>query len=136
MIVKIKTFSGETLYLPEEDYLNEVMYSDLEEREFASRRAMKKVGNYILDAQLGGRELSPRAKGFIKKTITSKGVYRDMPNITEVKKAIPMNQYKKLGLTEDHILGIKKQAEEMARGKSIPERRKMTMDVYKKMGYI
>ena len=27
MIVKIKTFSGETLYLPEEDYLEEVMYS-------------------------------------------------------------------------------------------------------------
>ena len=34
MIVKIKTFSGETLYLPEEDYLEELMYSDLEEREF------------------------------------------------------------------------------------------------------
>lgn len=28
MIVKVKTFSGETLYLPEEDYLEEVMYSD------------------------------------------------------------------------------------------------------------
>jgi len=28
MIVKIKTFSGETLYIPEEDYLNEVMYSE------------------------------------------------------------------------------------------------------------
>ena len=27
MIVKIKTFSGENLYIPEEDYLNEVMYS-------------------------------------------------------------------------------------------------------------
>lgn len=37
MIVKIKTFSGETLYLPEEDYLDEVMYSDLEEREFARK---------------------------------------------------------------------------------------------------
>lgn len=35
MIVKIKTFSGETLYIPEEDYLKEVMYSEnLEEREF------------------------------------------------------------------------------------------------------
>lgn len=35
MIVKIKTFSGETLYLPEEDYLNEIVYSEnLEEREF------------------------------------------------------------------------------------------------------
>ena len=28
MIVKIKTFSGENLYLSEEDYLDEVMYSD------------------------------------------------------------------------------------------------------------
>ena len=38
MIIKIKTFSGETLYLPEEDYLNEVMYSEnLEERGFARR---------------------------------------------------------------------------------------------------
>ena len=27
MIIKIKTFSGETLYIPEEDYLDEVMYS-------------------------------------------------------------------------------------------------------------
>lgn len=36
MIIKIKTFSGENLYLSEEDYLNEVMYSEnLEEREFA-----------------------------------------------------------------------------------------------------
>ena len=38
MIIKIKTFSGETLYLPEEDYLDEVMYSDLEEREFANKQ--------------------------------------------------------------------------------------------------
>lgn len=45
MIVKIKTFSGETLYIPEEDYLNEVMYSDLEEREFGknSVRYTKKL---------------------------------------------------------------------------------------------
>lgn len=45
MIIKIKTFSGETLYLPEEDYLNEVMYSDLEEREFGknSVRYTKKL---------------------------------------------------------------------------------------------
>ena len=28
MIVRIKTFSGETLYLPEEDYLEELMYSN------------------------------------------------------------------------------------------------------------
>ena len=38
MIVKIKTFSGETLYIPEEDYLNEVMYSS------AARRALTKPG--------------------------------------------------------------------------------------------
>ena len=38
MIVKIKTFSGETLFIPEEDYLNEVMYSDLEEREFGIKK--------------------------------------------------------------------------------------------------
>ena len=37
MIIKIKTFRGETLYLPEEDYLEEIMYSDLEEREFAKK---------------------------------------------------------------------------------------------------
>jgi len=45
MLIKIKTFSGETLYIPEEDYLDEVMYSDLEEREFAknSIRYTKKV---------------------------------------------------------------------------------------------
>lgn len=28
MLIKIKTFSGETLYIPEEDYLEEVMYSE------------------------------------------------------------------------------------------------------------
>ena len=38
MLIKIKTFSGETLYLPEEDYLNEVMYSN------AARRALTKPG--------------------------------------------------------------------------------------------
>lgn len=37
MIIKIKTFSGETLYIPEEDYLDEVMYSNLEEREFGTK---------------------------------------------------------------------------------------------------
>lgn len=35
MIIKIKTFSGENLYIPEENYLDEVMYSDFEERGFA-----------------------------------------------------------------------------------------------------
>lgn len=38
MLIKIKTFSGETLYLPEEDYLEEVMYSN------AARRAITKPG--------------------------------------------------------------------------------------------
>ena len=47
-----------------------------------------------------------------------------------------MKRYKKLGLTENDILGAKKQAEEMVRGKSIPERRKMVTDLYKQMGYI
>ena len=37
MIVKIKTFSGETLYIPEEDYLDEVMYSN------AQNKAAKKA---------------------------------------------------------------------------------------------
>ena len=52
MIIKIKTFSGETLYIPEEDYLNEVMYSDLEERDYSKpllrekqvKEAAEKVG--------------------------------------------------------------------------------------------
>ena len=35
MIVKIKTFSGENLYLSEEDYLDEVMYSDMSKAEKA-----------------------------------------------------------------------------------------------------
>ena len=47
MIVKIKTFSGETLYLPEEDYLDEVMYSDLEEREFGKAPAPEGFKNLI-----------------------------------------------------------------------------------------
>ena len=136
MIVKIKTFSGENLYIPEEDYLDEVMYSDLEEREFASRRQVKKLGNYILDAEVNGRKLSPRAKGFVKRVATSGNTLKDIPDMTAVKKVSPMKRYKKLGLTENDILGAKKQAEEMVRGKSIPERRKMVMDLYKQMGYI
>jgi hypothetical protein len=51
MIVKIKTFSGETLYIPEEDYLQELMFSDGEvydeeeyepELEKADKKAIKK----------------------------------------------------------------------------------------------
>lgn len=47
MIIKIKTFSGETLYIPEEDYLDEVMYSgeemSKEERRARIVHALKKV---------------------------------------------------------------------------------------------
>lgn len=42
MIIKIKTFSGETLYLPEEDYLEEVMYSDKEEEKKSKKSSNKK----------------------------------------------------------------------------------------------
>ena len=42
MIVKIKTFSGETLYLPEEDYLDELMYSDKEEEKKSKKSSNKK----------------------------------------------------------------------------------------------
>ena len=63
MIVKIKTFSGETLYIPEEDYLDEVMYSNfLEEREFARRdyaRLTKKNAREL-------REARTRAANYIK----------------------------------------------------------------------
>ena len=38
MIVKIKTFSGETLYLPEEDYLEEVMYSNGDSEELVEQK--------------------------------------------------------------------------------------------------
>lgn len=38
MIVKIKTFSGETLYLPEEDYLDEVMYSSGDSEELVEQK--------------------------------------------------------------------------------------------------
>ena len=54
MIVKIKTFSGETLYLPEEDYLDELMYSydedydDLDELMYSDRD--EKVGLGIAGA--------------------------------------------------------------------------------------
>lgn len=41
MIVKIKTFSGESLYLPEEDYLDEVLFS--------SKKNKKKRPKYDLE---------------------------------------------------------------------------------------
>lgn len=59
MIVKIKTFSGETLYLPEEDYLEELMYSepsneelvkDLNNRKYKRNNA---VGYGVAGAGLG-----------------------------------------------------------------------------------
>jgi len=53
MIIKLKTFSGETLYIPEEDYLNEVMYSN------AARRAITKPGKtaaLIKNAANGGTQ--------------------------------------------------------------------------------
>ena len=58
MIIKIKTFSGETLYIPEEDYLNEVMYSDLEEREFGknSVRYTKKLMKSAINEGLKNAE--------------------------------------------------------------------------------
>ena len=58
MIVKIKTFSGETLYIPEEDYLDEVMYSDLEEREFGknSVRYTKKLMKSAINEGLRNAE--------------------------------------------------------------------------------
>jgi len=52
MIVKVKTFSGETLYIPEEDYLDEVMYSgekmSKEERRERIAHALKKGGKAAL----------------------------------------------------------------------------------------
>ena len=58
MIIKIKTFSGETLYIPEEDYLDEVMYSDLEEREFTknSIRYTKKLMKSAINEGLRSAE--------------------------------------------------------------------------------
>lgn len=38
MIVKIKTFSGETLYIPEEDYPDEVMYSNGNSEELVEQK--------------------------------------------------------------------------------------------------
>ena len=50
MIVKVKTFSGETLYIPEEDYLEELTYSDsLEEREFTKIRKTKQLYKKYLE---------------------------------------------------------------------------------------
>lgn len=59
MIVKIKTFSGETLYLPEEDYINEVMYSEPSNEELVkdlNNRKYKRnntVGYGVAGAGLG-----------------------------------------------------------------------------------
>jgi hypothetical protein len=61
MIVKIKTFSGETLYLPEEDYLEEVMYSDLEEREFAKTKYGKAVADEFFQ-KIGTRQSKRKAR--------------------------------------------------------------------------
>ena len=69
-----------------EKYKLDKMYSDLEEREFASRRQVKKLGNYILDAEVSGRKLSPRAKGFVKRVATSGNTLKDIPDMTAVKK--------------------------------------------------
>lgn len=71
MLIKIKTFSGETLYIPEEDYLNEVMYSDLEEREFAKtpqaiqKKILKYRGQAKYAQQLSGHpfNLESRIRG-------------------------------------------------------------------------
>lgn len=59
MIVKIKTFSGETLYLPEEDYLEELMYSEPSNEELVkdlNNRKYKRnntVGYGVAGAGLG-----------------------------------------------------------------------------------
>lgn len=59
MIVKVKTFSGETLYLPEEDYLEELMYSEPSNEELVkdlNNRKYKRnntVGYGVAGAGLG-----------------------------------------------------------------------------------
>lgn len=60
MIIKIKTFSGETLYLPEEDYLDEVMYSN------AARRALTKPGKiaYVINSTNKGGEFKGGARTY------------------------------------------------------------------------
>ena len=105
MIVKIKTFSGETLYLPEEDYLEEVMYSDLEERKFASVRKTKQLykkyletGNWKHATTKEKREIvkliaDPKnKKSIIKKAFPSKSIPEDLTLLRPSEMSVPEAQ--------------------------------------------
>ena len=60
MIIKIKTFSGETLYIPEEDYLDEVMYSS------AARRAITKPGKTAALIKAAANSKNPEARYYLR----------------------------------------------------------------------
>lgn len=71
MIVKIKTFSGETLYIPEEDYLDEVMFSDRDKRKRNLRKRRNQVAKTrkrIAKAEEEERKLAQ------KRALTGEGV--------------------------------------------------------------
>ena len=108
MIIKIKTFSGETLYLPEEDYLNEVMYSDFEEREFSKpllrsqqvKNAAKKAGlsleEYIARQRQLSNEMKKAAKG------SQIGLHWKDKNLDKIESTMGSNKYNKI---RENILG-------------------------------
>lgn len=106
MLIKIKTFSGETLYIPEEDYLDEVMYSDLEEREFAknsiryTKKLMKTAINEGLSsaAKTGTPQISNATQARLLKLNGGKAknlMY--VPKRSISSKGIKMNNVRRLG---------------------------------------
>lgn len=69
MIVKIKTFSGETLYLQEKDYLQELMYSDEEQQEetLSPKKKLSKEDKIALGAAVGGLGIAGLGQGYASK---------------------------------------------------------------------
>lgn len=108
MIIKIKTFSGESLYIPEEDYLDEVMYSEnLEEREFGKygqeaaknfftkvrgRAATKKLQDKgrarVLEGELARMK---KAVGYENQFLSDAAKNPDISNRTRIRRATAKN---------------------------------------------
>ena len=105
MIIKIKTFSGETLYIPEEDYLNEVMYSDLEEREFGknSIRYTKKLMKSAINEGLKNAEKTgtPQLSNATQERLLRNGKKKNLMSMpkqmTISSKGINKNNIRRLG---------------------------------------
>ena len=80
MLIKIKTFSGETLYISEEDYLDEVMYSGHNKRKRstqARRNQAAKTRKRIAKAEEKDRKLA------LQRSLTGEGVRPKPASVVE-----------------------------------------------------